>query len=79
METPRHICELLTEYANANPLDADRAWFAIERLRKENRGREFNLPIYGLFGQTEEEFISDILDTMNNAEPDEEEEDESAF
>ena len=67
-----YVCDLLSNYAKTNPLDSDRAMFAISRIREENRGL-MSITSFDLFGQTEEEFVSDLLDTMNFAEPEESE------
>ena len=63
----RYVCNLLTNYANANPLDADRALFARAKVIKENRGF-MDITAFDLFGQTADEFVQDLIDTMNSAD-----------
>jgi hypothetical protein len=67
-----YVCDLLSNYAKINPLDSNRVMLAISRIRKENRGC-MNSVAFDLFGQTEEEFVLDLLDTMNFAESEESE------
>ena len=63
-----YVCELLTNYAKANPSDADRALYTTEIIIKENRGYGFKTEnVFELEdGQTEDEFIRELIDTINS-------------
>jgi len=59
-----YVCKLLENYALANPLDADRALFARDKVISENRGI-MNWTAFGLDeGETEDEFVANLITTM---------------
>ena len=59
-----YVCELLENYALANPLDADRALFTRDKVISENRGM-MNWTAFALDDdETEEDFVTNLITTM---------------